>query len=89
MIASILRRSTQRYISRVPTKSRFLATVASPTLEAVKSFFPDEPSQPNVITTIPGPASKKIMARLSQYQDTRSIFFIAGKELSFYGSSLY
>lgn len=77
MIASILRRSTQRYISRVPTRS--LATVASPTLEAVKQFFPDEPSQPYVSTAIPGPASQKIMSRLNQYQDTRSVFFVAGK----------
>ncbi|KAG2212294.1 hypothetical protein INT47_001653 [Mucor saturninus] len=75
MIASILRRSTQRYISRVP--SRPLATVASPTLEAVKQFFPDEPSHPSVTTAIPGPASQKIMSRLNQYQDTRSVFFVA------------
>ncbi|GAA5796204.1 hypothetical protein HPULCUR_001574 [Helicostylum pulchrum] len=75
MIHSILRQSTRRYTSKVPT--RFLATVASPTQEAVKAFFPDEPSRPKVVTTIPGPASKKIMARLNQYQDTRSIFFVA------------
>lgn len=79
MIPTILRQTTQRYISRVPNKSRFLATVATPTQEAVKAFFPDEPSQPKIVTSIPGPSSKKIMARLNQYQDTRSVFFVAGK----------
>jgi 4-aminobutyrate aminotransferase/(S)-3-amino-2-methylpropionate transaminase len=79
MIPTILRQSTQRYIARVPKKTRFLATVASPTQEAVKAFFPDEPSQPKIVTTIPGPSSKKIMSKLNQYQDTRSVFFVAGK----------
>jgi hypothetical protein len=84
MIPAILRQSTQRYISRIPNKSRFLATVATPTQEAVKSsFFPDEPSQPKIVTAIPGPASKKIMSRLNQYQDTRSVFFVAGKSKFF------
>lgn len=44
-----------------------------------KSFFPDEPQQPQVKTAIPGPSSKEIMQRLNQYQDTRSVFYIAGK----------
>jgi hypothetical protein len=43
-----------------------------------KSFFPDEPEGPSVKTAIPGPASKDIMSRLDQYQDTRSVFYIAG-----------
>lgn len=76
MIPSILRQSTQLYISRVPNKGRFLATVATP---AKAAFFPDEPTQPKIVTAVPGPASKKIMSRLNQYQDTRSIFFVAGK----------
>ncbi|KAG2182926.1 hypothetical protein INT44_005907 [Umbelopsis vinacea] len=42
-----------------------------------KSFFPDEPESPSVKTAIPGPASKEIMSRLDQYQDTRSVFYIA------------
>lgn len=84
MIPSILRQSTTRYITRVPTYTahrRFLATVAtSPSQEAaVASFFPDEPSKPHVTTAIPGPASKKIMSKLNQYQDTRSVFFVAGE----------
>lgn len=77
MIPTILRQTTQRYITRVPNKSRFLATVATPTQEAVKAFFPDEPSQPKIVTSIPGPSSKKIMSKLNQYQDTRSVFFVA------------
>jgi 4-aminobutyrate aminotransferase/(S)-3-amino-2-methylpropionate transaminase len=48
-------------------------------LATAKSFFPDEPKQPIVKTSIPGPKSKEIMSRLNQYQDTRSIFFVAGK----------
>jgi hypothetical protein len=43
-----------------------------------KSFFPDEPEGPAVKTAIPGPASKKIISRLDNYQDTRSVFYIAG-----------
>lgn len=78
MIPTILRQTTHRYITRVPNKSRFLATVATPTQEAIKAFFPDEPSQPKIVTSIPGPSSKKIMSRLNQYQDTRSVFFVAG-----------
>lgn len=48
------------------------------TLATVKPFFPDEPIQPTIKTPIPGPKSKEIIARLNQYQDTRSIFFVAG-----------
>lgn len=47
------------------------------TLATVKPFFPDEPIQPTIKTPIPGPKSKEIIARLNQYQDTRSIFFVA------------
>lgn len=43
-----------------------------------KSFFPDEPKAPAVKTAIPGPESKEIMNRLDKYQDTRSVFYIAG-----------
>jgi 4-aminobutyrate aminotransferase/(S)-3-amino-2-methylpropionate transaminase len=86
---NLLRQTTTRYIHRVPTQAthrRFLATIAtSPVQEAaVASFFPDEPSMPQVITSIPGPASKRIMSKLNQYQDTRSIFFVAGK-INYYG----
>jgi 4-aminobutyrate aminotransferase/(S)-3-amino-2-methylpropionate transaminase len=30
-------------------------------------------------TAVPGPQSKAILNRLNQYQDTRSVFFVAGK----------
>jgi 4-aminobutyrate aminotransferase/(S)-3-amino-2-methylpropionate transaminase len=88
MIPSILRQTATRYVTRVPaivTRHRFLATVAtSPSQETtVTSFFPDEPSKPHVITAVPGPASKRIMAKLNQHQDTRSVFFVAGKRFFF------
>ena len=62
---------------RSVTGSLFKRHVRS--LATAKSFFPDEPKQPIVKTSIPGPKSKEIMSRLNQYQDTRSIFFVAGK----------
>ncbi|CEG76627.1 Putative 4-aminobutyrate aminotransferase [Rhizopus microsporus] len=48
---------------------RYLATTTR--------YFPDEPSQPTIKTPIPGPKSKEIISQLNQYQDTRSVFFIA------------
>ncbi|KAG0950591.1 hypothetical protein G6F57_001213 [Rhizopus arrhizus] len=60
---------------RSVTGSLFKRHVRS--LATAKSFFPDEPKQPIVKTSIPGPKSKEIMSRLNQYQDTRSIFFVA------------
>lgn len=87
MMHSILRQTTRRYISKFPTH-RYLATVAatSPAQEAIKAFFPDEPAQPKVMTSIPGPTSKKILSKLNQYQDTRSVFFVAGKCRFLYNS---
>lgn len=85
MIPAILRKNAMvpRWSSALTTtqRVRYLASVASPVKEAATAaFFPDEPTKPHVVTAIPGPASKKIMSRLNQYQDTRSIFFVAGKQ---------
>ncbi|CEP16195.1 hypothetical protein [Parasitella parasitica] len=72
MIPCIIRRNAAAI--RWP-RPRYLASVASPVKEA--AFFPDEPAKPHVVTAIPGPESKKIMSKLDQYQDTRSVFFVA------------
>ncbi|KAI8375259.1 4-aminobutyrate aminotransferase [Choanephora cucurbitarum] len=61
-----------RSVTRLVTQSRSLAT-----LSHQASFFPDEPSKPNVVTPVPGPKSKEILSKLNQYQDTRSAFFVA------------
>lgn len=60
---------------------RYLATTTR--------YFPDEPSQPTIKTPIPGPRSKEIMSQLNQYQDTRSVFFIAGRQLYIKSYSVY
>lgn len=73
---SLLRQSTLRRVNVRP-----LATVATSVNRAAApspSLIPGEPAGPNVKTSIPGPTSKKIMERLNQYQDARSIFFVAG-----------
>lgn len=86
MIPAILRKNAMvpRWSPMITNtqRVRYLASVASPVKEAATSaFFPDEPTKPNVVTAIPGPASKKIMSRLDKYQDTRSVFFVAGKHI--------
>lgn len=72
MLSAILKNSSRRAVLARPTATRvrYLATV--------NPFFPDEPSKPNMVTSVPGPKSKQIMSQLNQYQDTRSIFFVAG-----------
>lgn len=46
-------------------------------------YFPDEPLRPSIRTHVPGPASKAVVKRLGQYQDTRSVFFVAGIDRCF------
>jgi 4-aminobutyrate aminotransferase/(S)-3-amino-2-methylpropionate transaminase len=70
----MLRVAAQRTRQVVWTHHRGLAT-ANPS----RPFFPDEPTQPAMKTAVPGPQSKAILNRLNQYQDTRSVFFVAGK----------
>ncbi|RUP48259.1 4-aminobutyrate transaminase gata [Jimgerdemannia flammicorona] len=45
-------------------------------------YFKDEPVTPTVRTVLPGPNTKEILARLDQYQDTRSIVFVADYQKS-------
>lgn len=85
--------AARRLTTRAPALATFYRDrrryfVTSATSEAVQDttsqsshipFFPDEPSGPYMRTPVPGPESKRIMERLNQYQDTRSVFFIAGK----------
>lgn len=86
MLSAILKNSSRRVITRpinstTATRFRFLATVANTQQKdqvEVPSFFPDEPSTPSMVTAVPGPKSKQIMSKLNQYQDTRSVFFVAG-----------
>jgi 4-aminobutyrate aminotransferase/(S)-3-amino-2-methylpropionate transaminase len=78
MLSSVFRNSAKRVITRPVTRVRFLATVQQKDKE-VAAFFPDEPAKPNMVSTVPGPKSKQIMNQLNKYQDTRSVFFVAGK----------
>lgn len=73
----MLRVAAQRTRQVVWTHYRGLAT-AIPS----RPFFPDEPTQPAMKTPVPGPQSKAILNRLDQYQDTRSVFFVAGKRVN-------
>lgn len=70
----------------VPRLSRCYASAAASRVVDSSSFaggnhtpyFPDEPMGPSMLTNVPGPESKRIIQRLDQYQDTRSVFFVAG-----------
>lgn len=71
----------------VPRLSRcYASAAASRVVDSSSSFaggnhtpyFPDEPMGPSMLTNVPGPESKRIIQRLDQYQDTRSVFFVAG-----------
>jgi 4-aminobutyrate aminotransferase/(S)-3-amino-2-methylpropionate transaminase len=44
---------------------------------ASQAYFPDEPAQPTVKTTIPGPESTKAIETLSKVFDTRSLNMMA------------
>ncbi|KAJ8662047.1 4-aminobutyrate aminotransferase [Lichtheimia ornata] len=70
----------------VPRLSRcYASAAASRVVDSSSSFaggnhtpyFPDEPMGPSMLTNVPGPESKRIIQRLDQYQDTRSVFFVA------------
>ncbi|KAI8099174.1 4-aminobutyrate aminotransferase [Halteromyces radiatus] len=81
----MLRASSQRVFTTQRIVQRSLATVASRTTNTSNypaPFFPDEPTQPSMKTAVPGPQSKAIQQRLTQYQDTRSVFFVADFEKS-------
>lgn len=62
------------------TRRRAFASpaVSSADLDAPEPYFPDEPRRPHMVTSVPGPETKKMLDRLDKYQDTRSVFFVAG-----------
>ncbi|KAI7907629.1 4-aminobutyrate aminotransferase [Cokeromyces recurvatus] len=72
MVSGLFYQTVKSQYSRAAiSRPRYISTLTN------TSFFSDEPSRPHVITPIPGPKSKEIISKLNQYQDTRSIFFIA------------
>ena len=73
--------AARRLLISSAAKKRYYATAQAieETPGSDAPFFPNEPSGPFMKTTVPGPESKKIMKRLDNYQDTRSVFFVAGK----------
>lgn len=68
-----------RYTQRVLSKQQPYYNITRRTLASAAPYFPDEPKQPSMKTAVPGPQSKAIIQHLDKYQDTRSVFFIAGK----------
>ncbi|ORX46335.1 4-aminobutyrate aminotransferase [Hesseltinella vesiculosa] len=57
-------------------------TLATTSDKYPSPYFPDEPRQPQVHSAVPGPKSLSAMKHLDQYQDTRSVFFVADFEKS-------
>lgn len=75
-----------RRLLAIPRLSRCYASAAAASRVVDSSafagshtpYFPDEPLGPSMLTNVPGPESKRIIQKLDQYQDTRSVFFVAG-----------
>lgn len=59
------------------------AQAASVSQGIEQSYFPDEPTGPSVRTAIPGPKSKKAIAKLDKVFDTRSLNMMANYQDSF------
>jgi 4-aminobutyrate aminotransferase / (S)-3-amino-2-methylpropionate transaminase len=47
-----------------------------------RPFFADEPQRPAVLTSIPGPETRKILEDLDKVFDTRSAYMLANYEKS-------
>ncbi|KAI4116107.1 MAG: hypothetical protein LQ345_003419 [Seirophora villosa] len=78
------RLSAPRYIS---SASKQAATVAAASMHETPytdhAFIPNEPMAPRVITSIPGPESKKAIAKLDRVFDIRSLNMMANYRNSF------
>lgn len=77
-MASVLRHSSRLGIRATRfalPKSRNAYATATP-------YFNNEPSQPSVMTSIPGPVSKKAIEELDSVFDTRSLNVICDYEKS-------
>jgi 4-aminobutyrate aminotransferase / (S)-3-amino-2-methylpropionate transaminase len=83
---SLALRSSVRSYANV-TESRGAAAAAAQiqydTTPVTASFFPDEPTGPQVNTAIPGPKSKEAIAKLHEVFDTRSLNMMANYQQSY------
>lgn len=78
---STIRRS---YASQSAPRNATAAAMRAPIAEAIEQpLFPDEPEGPTIRTEIPGPESKKEIARLDKVFDTRSLNMMANYNNSF------
>lgn len=59
------------------------AAATAPSDAGEQSLFPGEPSEPTVVTQIPGPKSKAAIERLSKVTDTRSLNMMANYQESY------
>ncbi|KAL8980415.1 MAG: hypothetical protein Q9177_005889 [Variospora cf. flavescens] len=81
----LTRLTAPRYVS---STSKQAATVAAASAHETPpymghAFIPDEPMAPRVVTAIPGPESKKAIARLDRVFDVRSLNMMANYRNSF------
>lgn len=63
-------------LAPIALRRRYASASAEP-------LFPDEPREPIIQTSIPGPESKKAIERLSKVFDTRSLNMMADYQRSY------